>query len=268
MKIRCWVVLAMSLLLLPASVMAQTAVLVHGFQSGGMSWRQLGVTPVLQQSGWVDGGHFVPTPYGPSNPVAVYGKPERIFYTVELPARAPFLVQAYLLDAYLQQIYRIRQEPLTLVGHSAGGVTARTWLVTRNSVPVEALVSIAAPHLGTPVADMACIATDFPMASLAGSMMGLGKWSDDAEQLYEDMRVEKPGRFLYWLNHQQHPPIRYVSLVRDQQMRPDRYDFVVPDYSQDMNRVFALRGRSEVWPVENGHFLGIVDGYALARVLR
>lgn len=268
MKIRKWVMLAMSLLLFPALGWAQTAVLIHGFQSGGMDWRKQGVTPVLQQYGWVDGGNFIPTPQGPYNPANPRGKPERLFYTLELPSRAPILVQAQMLDSYLRSIYALRQEPLTLVGHSAGGLVARSWLVRFRSVPVATLATIATPHVGTPTADMACLANDTPMAMFAGMMMGMGKWIGDAEALYRDLRTEKPGRFLYWLNHQPHPAIRYAAIVRNQQMRPDRYDFVVPDYSQDMNRVYALRGQSEYWEVKGSHFLGAADGYALAMVLR
>lgn len=267
MKSRHWVILTISLLLFPASLWAKTAVLIHGFQSGGIDWRKQGVTPVLQQNGWVDGGNFIPTPQGAYNPANPVGKPERIFYTLELPSRAPIMVQARLLDTYLSRIYALRQEPLSLVGHSAGGLVARGWLVGFRSVPVESLVTLATPHVGTPTADMACLANDTPMAMFAGEMLGLGRWTDDADDMYRDLRTEKPGRFLYWLNHQPHPAIRYASIVREQQMRPDKYDYVVPDYSQNMNNVYALRGQSEYWEVEGGHSLGVADGYALAMVL-
>jgi pimeloyl-ACP methyl ester carboxylesterase len=268
MKIQRLVIVALGLLLFPASLWAQTAILIHGFQSGGMDWRKQGVTPVLQQNGWVDGGNFIPTPLGPYNPANPPGRPERVFYTLELPSRAPIMLQARILDTYLQRIYALRQEPLTLVGYSAGGLVARGWLVSLHSVPVDTLVTIATPNVGTPTADMACLANGTPMAMFAGEMMGLGKWTNDADDMYRDLRTEKPGRFLYWLNHQPHPAIRYVSIVRDNQMRPDKYDYVVPEYSQNMNNVFALRGQSEYWKVDGSHFLGSPDGYALAAALR
>lgn len=266
MKIRHFIILAASILLFPASLWAQTVVLVHGFQGNGMDWRKQGVTPVLQQYGWVDGGNVVMTPqgvYNLSNPAV---KPERIFYTLELPPRAPIMLQTYWLNTYLQYIHAQRQEPLTLVGHSAGGLVSRAWLVSANSVPVDTLVTLATPHVGTLSADLASLATATPMGFFA-DMMGFGKWSDEPDDLYDDLRVEQPGRFLYWLNHQPHPPIRYVSVVRDNQMRPDRFDFVVPTYSQDMNNTFALRGKSEYWTVPRSHFLSIRDGYVLARIL-
>lgn len=266
MKIRYLTVLIASLLLFPASLWAQTVVLVHGFQSTGMDWRKQGVTPVLQQYGWVDGGNVVMTPQGAYSLSTPAVRPQRIFYTVELPSRAPIMLQSYWLNAYLQHLYAQRQEPLTLVGHSAGGLVARAWLVSANTVPVETLVTIATPHVGTPSADLASLATDTPMGFLA-NMMGLDKWSKQPDDLYDDLRVEQPGRFLYWLNHQPHPPIRYVSVIRDNQMRPDRFDFVVPTYSQNMNHTFALRGRSELWSVPRWHFLSVRDGYALAQIL-
>lgn len=267
MKTLHWIVLLCGMLLFPTSLWAQTAVLIHGMHGKGMDWRMNVVTPPLQQAGWVDGGNFMITPNGSYNDFRLNSRPEKVFYTVDLPNRAPIMVQAQILNAHLQRIYAERQEPLTLIGHSAGGLAARGWLVRFNNVPVETLVTIATPHVGTVVADMACLATDTPMGWMA-SEMGFGKWLDDAEYLYKDMRTEKPGRFLYWLNHQPHPAIRYVSIIRDDKMmRPDRADFFVPEFSQNMNKVYALIGRAEVWPVDGAHFLGAKDGRALAAIL-
>ncbi|MBU0655939.1 MAG: hypothetical protein KJ914_12540 [Gammaproteobacteria bacterium] len=266
MKTLHWIVLLSAIVLFPTTLWAQTAVLIHGLQGKGMDWRMDGVTPGLQQAGWVDGGNFLMTPNGPWNMQRLNGHPEKVFYTVDLPARAPVMLQAQMLNAHLQRIYVERGEPLTLVGHSAGGLAARGWLVRFANVPVEALVTIASPHVGTPAADMACLANDTPMGLFA-SEMGFGKWMDDAEDLYRDMRIEEPGRFLYWLNHQPHPAIRYVSIMRDNQLNPDLFDFFVPIYSQNMNKVYALAGRSEVWPIDGSHFLGVKDGHALAAIL-
>lgn len=266
MKTLHWIVLACAMLFFPVAGSAQTVVLIHGLNGKGMDWRMSGVTPSLQQVGWVDGGNFIMTPRGPYNTLHLNNRPERVFYTLDLPNRAPIMLQAQMLNTYLQRIYAERQEPLTLVGHSAGGLAARAWLVRFASVPVETLVTIATPNVGTRAADMACLANDTPMGWMS-SEMGFGKWMDDAEDLYHDMRTEKPGRFLYWLNHQPHPAIRYVSIVRDNQPRPDRFDFFVPEFSQNMNHVYALAGRSEVWPVEGEHFLNLRDGRALAAIL-
>lgn len=225
-----------------------------------------GATPVLQQYGWRDGGNFLMTPQGPYNAVPEMGKPVNQFYTVTLPSRASMLLQADLLNLYLQTIYAQRQEPLILVGHSSGGVIARTWLVRSPNVPVSGLITIASPHLGSPLADIADNVIGTPMGDFIDAL-GFDKWSNDSKNFYEDLRTEEPGHFLYWLNHQPHPPINYVSIMRENQPRPDRYDFVVPVYSQNMNNVFALRGRSAVFQVESEHFVSIRDGYALANIL-
>jgi len=255
------------LLLLPFPVWAETVVLVHGFQSSGIDWRRQGVTPVLQQNGWVDGGNFLMTPQGPYNALSLMqDRPERVFFTVDLPSTAPIQFQGQLLQMYLSKIYAQRQEPLTLVGHSAGGVVARYVLLLPGTAPVQTLVTIASPHLGTPLADASKLMTETPAGDMADEM-GFSKWASDSENIYRELSEEKPMNFLFMLNHQSYPPIRYVSLVRDNQPRPDRYDFFVPTYSQNMNNIYGLRQQSEVWPVEGGHSLGIPDGYALAAVL-
>ncbi|MEZ5453228.1 MAG: hypothetical protein R3E93_10525 [Thiothrix sp.] len=84
MKIRHLIMLAIGLLVFPVSLWAKTAVLIHGFQGGGILWRTEGVTPVLQQNGWADGGNFIPS-RKVTNPANPSGRPERIFYTLELP---------------------------------------------------------------------------------------------------------------------------------------------------------------------------------------
>lgn len=266
MKIRHALLLTLAALLLPITVWGKTVVLIHGFQSNGMEWRTSGVTPVLRQFGWTDGGHFLLTAQGPYNLLPLLYPAQQVFYTVDLPSRAPIALQASLLDSHLQTIYAQRQEPLTLVGHSAGGVVARQWLVRQPNVPVDTLITIASPHLGTPLANLAKLASNSPMGVMADPM-GFGRWFEDAENVYRDLRREKPGKFLYWLNHQPHPVLRYVSIVRDNEPRPDRFDFAVPRYSQNMNNVFALYGRSEVIPVQGDHFTSVKDGYVLGKLL-
>ena len=88
----------------------------------------------------------------------------------------------------------------------------------------------------------------------------------NSKQLYAEMREERPGNFLYWLNHQAHPAIRYAAIIRNSQ-QPDRMDVVVPVHSQDMNKVFALNGYAETWLSEGGHFLSANDGYRIAKIL-
>jgi pimeloyl-ACP methyl ester carboxylesterase len=267
---RTLVLLALSLLLSVWSNLshAKTIVLIHGFQSNGMEWRFNGVTPVLQQYGWLDGGHYIPRANGVYNAAEPRKRPLNVFYTLMLPHSAPIELQSQWLDKYLQQIAAIRREPLILVGHSAGGVVARHWLVTTSSVPVSTLVTIAAPHLGTPLADLSAAFAETPLGKMATDM-GFGALTQTPRALYEELRTEEPGHYLYWLNHQPHPPIRYVAIVRANELdRPDNSDFFVPPYSQDMNNVWALQGHVEARASKGAHLLNPKDGYLLASSLR
>lgn len=248
---------------------AATIVLIHGYQGQGMDWRLQGVTPAMQSVGWQDGGHLKVSEQGIYPWFTQNAAADRVFFTIDLPSHAPIAYQAEVLDQHLQYIQTIRREPLTLVGHSAGGLVARYWLVTQHSsgrsdMPVNALMTIATPNLGTALANAATVLHKTPLADMADKMgfAALG----DAKHLARDLRQEKPGNFLYWLNHQPHPVyVRYVSVIRDSD-RPDQRDFAVPAYSQDMNYVFALRGKAFPVRTHDDHFLSLRDGYRIASV--
>lgn len=253
------------LVCLPFSVWAETMVLVPGFQAQGMDWRFLKVTPALQANGWVDGGNFMMTRDGILNTVRLPKRPEHVFYTINLPTTANVGNQAGVLNQYLHAIYQHRQEPLTLVGHSAGGIVARHWLVTANSVPVKTLVTIASPHLGTPMAELSRLFSNMEIINLMETF-GFGRIKD-AKGLFSDLREEKPNTYLYWLNHQPHPAIRYVAIVRDSET-PESVDLIVPKHSQDMNNIYVLHGRAERWNSDDGHFLTARDGAMLVQIMR
>ncbi|HPY41687.1 MAG TPA: hypothetical protein PLM98_14280, partial [Thiolinea sp.] len=102
-----------------------------------------------------------------------------------------------------------------------------------------------------------------PLADLAA---GIGIGIPSSKQLYLELREERPGTFLYWLNHQPHPAIRYVSIVRKSK-RPDSMDLVVPSHSQNMDRVFSLNGHTETVFSEGRHFVNANDGYRIAKIL-
>ena len=76
--------------------------------------------------------------------------------------------------------------------------------------------------------------------------------------LLQDLLYPRPGSLLYWLNAQPHPDIEYISVVR---MRPDGFagDHIVPGFSQDMNNVPALQGKSRVIATPTTHFLTPMD---------
>lgn len=242
---------------------AETLVLIPGFQEQGMAWRFQQVTSALQSSGWVDGGNLVLTPRGIMNSTRLVKRPKKVLYTLELPNQLSITQQAVVLDQYLQLLAAQRKEPLSLVGHSAGGLVGRYWLVTLNTVPVNTLITIATPHTGTPWADLSEVAIHTPLADLAA---GMGIDLPRSRQLYAELREERPGTFLYWLNHQAHPAIRYVSIVRNSK-RPESSDFVVPAHSQNMHNVFALNGRTELMFSEGQHVLNVNDGYRIAKIL-
>lgn len=254
---------ALTLALLSTLAQAETLVLIPGFQEQGMAWRFQHVTSALQSSGWVDGGNLVLTPRGIINSTRLAKRPKKVLYTLELPNQLSITQQAMVLDQYLQMISVQRKEPLSLAGHSAGGLVGRYWLVALNTVPVNTLITIATPHTGTPWADLSEVAINTPLAELAA---GMGIDLPHSRQLYTELREERPGTFLYWLNHQAHPAIRYVSIVRNSK-NPESSDFVVPAHSQNMQNVFALTGHTETMFSEGQHILNAYDGYRMEEIL-
>ena len=71
---------------------------------------------------------------------------------------------------------------------------------------------------------------------------------------------------MYWLNHQPHPAIRYAAIVRSGD-QAESMDFIVPEYSQDMNHVYAIKDRAERWNSTDSHFLSANDGHLLAAIM-
>jgi pimeloyl-ACP methyl ester carboxylesterase len=249
------------------SVQAKTMVLVHGYLADGMSWRSSKATQGLIQAGWKDGGEYGFNHIGmltPNNPQAG----ANVFFTVNLPSKAPIQVQTSILGRYLEHLYAIRNEPFIFVGHSAGGIVARLYLLIPAHVPASALITISTPHLGTPTANIAFSAGDSPI----GIMLDLAGQDDirDSRGLYSDLKEAVPNTFLYWLNQQIHPRIHYVSIVRANKTKTklSQYDFVVPYESQNMNNVWALRGQSLLYLTKENHFLSDKDGEFLVDVLQ
>jgi pimeloyl-ACP methyl ester carboxylesterase len=181
-----------------------------------------------------------------------------------LPTEAPLAPQAQALGSYLDLI-RARHpgEGLALVGHSAGGVVARLYLVQSPRAGVATLVTIASPHLGSETAEIGAFLGQTPLAMVA-PMLGAGTLNR-SQGLYHDLSRENPRSVLFWLNRQPHPPARYFSIVRSDDSLLG--DLVVPSWSQDMNRVPALRGRSARIEVKDDHGLSEADGRVLAEIL-
>ena len=250
---------------------ADVLVLVHGYLSGAQSWDESGITTVLQQNNWQRAGTYVAGPAGIQLlPVPGVGA-EDIFYSVDFPSEAPVLVQVHLLREVLSAINTNHAgESIILVGHSAGGVVARTALVRGGAENVKALITIASPHLGTSLAEYALDATDipFPFSIMTDFFGGDGYHTAmRSRSLYVDLVRPQPGTLLYWLNAQAHPDIEYFSIVRGD-TQAGWGDNVVPAYSQDMNNVPALQGRSARIVIPMGaHGLEPVDGSVIVNLL-
>ncbi|MBF0271701.1 MAG: hypothetical protein HQL98_06540 [Magnetococcales bacterium] len=258
-------------LLMPATARADLLLLVHGYLGSAASWEQGGVVPVLTTHGWERAGILRAGPGGVQEIPAPGRMAKNRIYLAELPSIAPVSVQADHLVPVLRLLAaRHPRERLILVGHSVGGVVLRLALVRGDVSNPAALITIASPHLGTPLAEQALDATDDwgPVEVIKDFFGGGGYQTLKVSRgLYLDIVRQHPGSLLFWLNHQPHPDIRYVSLVRGGPMVMG--DILVPGISQDMNNIPALRGRRVSSRLAGqGHELVWPDGHMLAAVIQ
>ena len=263
------------LLILGQHAQAEVALLIHGYLSDAGTWERSGVNAELRRAGWQYAGNLSFSPVGLVEAPLATASTDKLFYTINLPSLAPAPIQAGWLKAgidYIQQKHP--DEKITLAGHSAGGVVARLMLVQYGAASVNRLITIAAPHLGTDKAIKALDAVD------SSGMLGFIKEFIVREEigngLYNTLKASRgilfnlvppaPGSLLFWLNAQPHPDIEYVSVIRS-----GGYviagDLVVPPFSQDMNLVPALRGKSRRYITVQGHELTPMDGRLLADLL-
>mgnify|MGYP001813017966 CR=1 FL=1 len=257
--------------LLAAPARADVIVLVHGYLGDARSWDASGVTAVLERHDWQRAGVYIAGPAGVQLVPAYGSRASRKYYSVDLPSEAPVVVQAFQLRQILDSINTAhRNEPVVLVGHSAGGVIARVALVRgHNNGNIRALITIASPHLGTGRAEQALDATDIPFPLSVFTDFFGGETYHTAmrsRNLFADLVRPRPGSLLYWLNNEPHPDIEYFSIIRGQAASLSG-DYIVPGPSQDMNNVPALRGRSSPVPVNADHGLHPVDGSAIVGLL-
>ena len=273
MKIKLFSLLPLWLSLL-ASVPAEAevAVLLHGLLNNSSSWERSGAIDALQQMGWERAGRAQaggPTGVLISRP-PLKNRGNRILYLADIPTLIPLEQQSELLGQMLTTISNNHpDEPIYLIGHSAGGVVARM-VVVRNRVPnINSLITIASPHQGSPYANFAYdLATlPFPL-SLLPKLMAHDKYQvlRRSRPMIKGLTLARPGALLHWLNQQPHPDINYFSIIR-RQPPSEVNDALVPFWSQDMNNIPKLRGRSAAIPTFAPHRIIMDDGYLLGGLL-
>ena len=257
------------LALLSQGARADVALLVHGYLGNAGSWEFSGVNAVLANNGWQPAGIIIPRNGAMLLPPPAPAAAKKA-YTVELPSTAPLMVQADMVLAALRALKaRHGKEPITLVGHSAGGVVARMALVRDPGVGVTRLITIASPHLGTERALQALDATHQggPIGFVKDVFGGRDYYAvKDSWPVLLDLSPAVPGSALFWLNAQNHPDIEYVSIVRAAPFGLG--DMLVPGFSQDLNNVPPLAGKARLYVTPAAHALVPADGGMLARLMQ
>ena len=228
---------------------------------------------VLRENGWSDAGIVTATPDGgvfhiPRDKTVNRNK----VYRVHLPAEAPLQIQAAHLYSELLFINkRHAKEKIILVGHSAGGVVSRLVLVNPDVPKIDTLITIASPNLGT---DRAIQGLDIiydkpifcpgPGIAFLKNIFGGNDYQylKQSQGALVDLSPAVPGSLIGWLNKQPHPSITYHSIVRREG------DEMVPVFSQDLNQVPQLSGKSKVHLTSSGHSLNPTDGELLVKILR
>lgn len=276
MKIYRLLSLATLLLLLPLKQsVAEITILAHGYMSDAAIWEVSGVNNALRQDGWQYAGNLGYSPAGLLDQTIKSETGEKRFYTVQLPALAPAAIQASWMNAALQHLSaQYPDESINLVGHSAGGVVARLTLVQYGVGNVKRLVTLAAPHLGTDKAIKALNASNdsgmfgFIKEALVRDAIGDGMYNtlQHSRGILVDLTPPAPGSMLFWLNGQAHPDIEYISIIRSAGYNIAG-DIAVPPFSQDMNQIPVLAGKSRPVVVLQGHELTPQDGKLLADIL-
>ncbi len=262
-------------LFISASARSDVLLLVHGWNSHAGTWIQSGVSQALQAHGWHDAGTIASSPAGIHHSPRNTQWHENSVYRVQLPAEAPLKLQAAHLFSQVRYIQTQHPgEKLILAGHSAGGVVARLLLLGPDSPGIDALITIASPNLGTDRAlqglDIAygkpffCPGPgiDFLKSVVGGDSYRYLRASTGA---LLDLSPAMAGNLIGWMNRQRHPDIEYHSIIR---LLPEANgDSVVPAFSQDLNQIPAIGGKSHRHVVQGPHFLIPSDGNLLAQIL-
>ena len=260
----------LSLLLLCTPAQADVMLLIHGYLGDAYSWEKSGINDELHQRGWSRAGMFQGSAYGPQLFVTDYGDAKNLVYVATLPSELPVMVQADVLKSIIDIIEQNHaDQEIILVGHSAGGVVARMAMIRHQLKNIKALITIASPHIGTGRADQALnITKNHGPFNIVKNVVG-GDGYDALKHsrgLMVDLRHPQPGNMLYWLNSQPHPDIHYASIIRLNNNGASG-DYYVPGFSQNMNNVPALQGKSSTFTTPTSHFLVRQDADTIISII-
>ncbi len=261
-------IIVLFIFFISAYVQADITVLVHGYHSTGNIWRSKGITSLLAANGWRDAGFYTPEGnYAPfTNPLSNNGN---YLVTAELPSESPIEVQSNLLSQYLMDIMQqFPQQKIHIIAHSAGGIVARYSLVTlykhNKYANISQLITISTPHFGSVIAEVAKRASNTPI-SIVAPLFGADE-INRAELLYKQLGREEKNNFLYWLNRQPHPPMKYTSIIRANGSFLNG-DWLVPAPSQNMALVPVIGSNAQVFLSSGDHHLKYTDGFLLLNLL-
>lgn len=250
--------LFLSLCLISFSSFADKLVFVQGYLGESSNWKVSGIIEKLEEHNWSKAGSYHYSQQGLGFNRNKQQVTANQYITVELPTEASIRDQAYFLSSYLKHLRQLApNERIILVGHSAGGVLSRLVMVQNPKLNIALLITIASPHLGSDLAELANLIGSTPLA-LFTPLIGAETFNH-SQELYSDLLPEKPGNFLYELNRQPHPNAQYISIIRNPDSA-DGGDLVVPAYSHDMRNIFALKNKAQSYMVNGGHSLTASDG--------
>ncbi len=259
------------LLLLSFSANADVMLLIHGYLGDADSWEKSGINDQLHQHGWQRAGMFRGSPQGPKLYTIEHQNTENRVYVATLPSEMPVITQTDILKTIIDIIRQTHEnENIILVGHSAGGVVARMALIRHQLKNITALITIATPHIGTGRADQALdITANHGPFNMVKSFLGGGDYKalKNSRSLLVDLRHPQQGNLLYWLNSQPHPDIHYASIIRLNN-NGQTGDYYVPGFSQNMNNVPALQGRSSTFTTPTSHFLARQDANTILSIIK
>ena len=261
-------IILLTLILSTFSLAAQgdTVLLLHGYLANGNEWHRAGIVKKLDHNGWSYAGKL----HLKNNVVKVASKNlsnTRRTYTSSLASQQSIQTQTEQLKRYIEYIRRQHVgEQIILVGHSAGGIVARMFMVEHPDTDLIALITIASPHLGTDKASLAQSVSENYLSWIKPIPGAKNLYS--SQDLFFDLMPDRSDNLIAWLNYQEHPHARYFSIVRQEtDTSMTQRDYIVPSWSQDMNEVYALRGRSKTYSIKSLHSLNNKDADLLQKIL-